>query len=441
MFRDAPILDAEAYLIENPLTLRDLVAAPLRERIQPVVEGGRLSWDIDDATPGGGRVRRRRDVGAATPGAMFLRPRLTDMDRERIDVQIVFPALGLRVAGLVDAELEAALCRACNDAVVAVCAAAPMRMVPVGVVPMRDAGAAVDELRRCVVDLAMPAVAIHPSFLEPCVEAPDAFPELRRERSLAAARFRPFFETADFLDVAVAVHGGAVVEGESGSPDRLVCDVVGPRQAAQRAIGDLIARGHLERYSRMRIGVFAAGCGWLPDFVHAFAERWQRRDSEPRPSVFASSAFAVETLRESGVTGAVARLRKLRALLGAEDTRASVPSAGFVTEIPDERNPEEYFARGQVFAAFRPGDPGPQRIRAAFGPVGERIAIWSTGYGGAGAAVLGAVERIAGHPELSPEYVARLFSSNALRFFGERLRKRLAPGYPRSAALRPRAGG
>lgn len=439
MFRDAPILDAEAYLIENPLTLRDFVDAPLRERIQPVVgDGGRLYWDIDDAAPAGGRARRRRDIGTATAGALFARTRLADMDRERIDVQIVFPALGLRVAGLVDAELEAALCRACNDALAAACAAAPTRLVPVGVVPMRDAGAAVDELRRCVVDLAMPAVAVPPVYTEPCAQAPDAFPELRRDVSLASTRFRPFFETADFLDVAVALHCGGGSDGADSTSGGLVHDVVGPRQAAQRALGDLIAAGHLERYARLRFGIFAAGCGWLPDFVHAFAERWQRRDTEPNSSVFATSAFAVETLRESGVKGSVARLRKLRALRAA-DAAAGGRVAWGATDVPDERNPEEYFARGQVFAAFRPGDPGPQRIRAAFGPVGERIALGSTGYGGVGEVARGAVDGVAGHPELSPEYVARLLSTNALRFFGERLRKRLAPGYPRSAALRPRA--
>lgn len=448
MFLDAPVIDADARYVENPLVLLDHLDANVRARVRVVADsGGQVFWEVDDAAPGGGlRPRRFGDGrspfrrGAASLGAIFPRLRLAEMDRTGIDVQLLLPTFGFAFASLCDVELATALCRAWNDSVAAECAGMPARLVPIGVVPAQDATAATDEMRRCVVDLGMPAIVLPPQLAVPHPAAPDAFPEVYGTRSLADPGYALLFETAEFLDVAIAVHAAAAPCGAADPGERLVAEVMGPRHVLQSALARLIVAGVLERFPRLRFGLLGAGCGWLPDFVQALGARWERHPGPAGPSLLHSSGFALEALRQRRGRGVLAEGRALRALRSrlASRSGAAVPRA--VATVPDERNPEEYLARGQVFASFLADDPGPAHLRDAFGPVGERLACWSSGYGAWDGRIEGAVARTGSDPRLTADHAARLLTTNALRLGGDRLRRRVAEGFPRSKSVQPGAG-
>ncbi len=444
MFRDVPVIDAAARKIENPTSFLDALDADLRARVRLVAAAeGHLVWEIDDADARGGRRAWRFPAAALSPyaerpttlGAMFPRARLGDMDRVGVDVQILHPTLATVFSRLRDAELAAALCRAYNEAIADECAAAPTRLVPVGVVPAQDVAAATAELRYCAVDLAMPAIAVPAGVPRPHPAAGDAFPEVAVREGLAAAQFRPLWETAEFLGVAVVVHPWAAAAGDA--VDVLVDEVVDQPGQAQRTLAELVVHGVLERHPQLRFGVVDAGCGWLPNFVFELCDRWQRRDLLDAPPVFSSRRFAVEYLRERGRRGWLGRRRGLRELRSMV-SGAVAPTLAAAEGVPAERNPEEYFARGQVFVTCGSDDPGAAHLRDAFGPVGERLACWSTGYGRWHASDDGALEKASSNPQLGLDYVTRLVSTNAIRLYGERLRRRLAPGYPAASNLRAR---
>jgi len=92
-----------------------------------------------------------------------------------------------------------------------------------------------------------------------------------------------------------------------------------------------------------------------------------------------------------------------------------------------KRNPEEYFARGQVFTTFEPDDPAPLYLQAALGGVGERLAGWSVDYGHWDGVLTDCVKRITENPRIDLDFAGRLLSANTLRFYGPRLRRRIEP--------------
>ncbi len=66
--------------------------------------------------------------------------RLTDMDEEGVDVQIIYPTVGGQLLGreFHDTELLAACCRAYNDWSAQYCSAAPDRLRWAAMLPLQD---------------------------------------------------------------------------------------------------------------------------------------------------------------------------------------------------------------------------------------------------------------------------------------------------------------
>ena len=92
-----------------------------------------------------------------------------------------------------------------------------------------------------------------------------------------------------------------------------------------------------------------------------------------------------------------------------------------------KRDPQEYLTRGQIFTTFEPDDPAPVYLRAALGPVGERVAGWSVDYGHWDGVLTNCVRRITESPDIDPDYAIRLLSTNTLAFYGPRLQTRIEP--------------
>ena len=109
------------------------------------------------------------------PGGYDPKKRLVDMDKEGIDIAVLYPSQML--AFVEDVGLFTAACRAYNNWINAYCKESPSRLFGVGVVPLQDIDGSIEEMRR-VKDLGFKAIMIRPSpyigsnkLYHPCYEA------------------------------------------------------------------------------------------------------------------------------------------------------------------------------------------------------------------------------------------------------------------------------
>jgi predicted TIM-barrel fold metal-dependent hydrolase len=371
-----------------------------------------------------------------TLGGLFHRIRLDHMDREGIDHQVVYGSIPLAFQSLIDSDLAVALCRSYNDYIVEDCAAWADRLHPAGVIPLQDPGEALREMKRCVEVLGMPAVSIAPNVPQPHPEAPDRFPAIRVPKPLSHPDFFALFAEAERLNVAIGVHGAPGVQLAGGCSDQLdsftLVHAFANRCMQQMAIARLVFDGVMERFPRLRFGFLEAGAGWFPDFIHNLHEHWQKRIAQFDPSIEPSlGEFLLEFSRERDARGRLGLLRKARGLLGvlspgAEERATPEELEAFRHEHPRlVRDPVDYARRGQIFLTCEPDDPAPGWLPVALGEWGERLCGMAVDYGHWDAQLrdcVGLATRAAG----TPERAVRLLSTNALEFYGERLRRRLA---------------
>src|SRR5262249_30399372 len=130
------------------------------------------------------------DLRGDDPRAM-----LQAMDREGIDVAIVFRTLGAHLIGIdgLEPALSAAVCRAFNNWLADFCGADRARLKPAAVMPPHDVGLAVEEARRTVRELGAVTLVLsnHPVNARPWYDP----------------IYDPLWTEAEQLGVPVAFHG------------------------------------------------------------------------------------------------------------------------------------------------------------------------------------------------------------------------------------------
>jgi predicted TIM-barrel fold metal-dependent hydrolase len=451
MIYEHPVVDADSHKCENPVVFADYIDPPFRDRFSLMRDRyGEQRFVLRDRNPrsgasdfervflqieGYGKGTYRPYHEESTIGGLFNRVRLQHMDREGIDHQLLYGSIALSFNSIIDPELAVGLCRAYNDYIHEDCQIRPDRLHPVAVLPLQDPVEAVRELRRCVEDLGMPAVWIPPNVPQPHPDAPDRFPEIRVPKQLSHPDFFPIYAEAERLDVAVGIHGAPGMQLAGGTADQLdsftLVHVFANRSMQQMALARLIFDGVLERFPRIRFGFLEAGVGWVPDLMQALHEHWQKRmvnfDPSLEPSV---SEFLLEFARERSGRGDLGLLRKARQLLSGifVERAAGQASASeleaFRYEHPElRRDPLEYLDR--LFLSVEPDDPAPSWLPAALGDTAHRLCGMAVDYGHWDATLRDCVELVAGKPGIDEEYAVRLLSSNALEFYGDRLRERI----------------
>jgi len=198
------------------------------------------------------------------------------------------------------------------------------------------------------------------------------------------------------------------------------------------AMAALIFDGVMEAFPHLRFGFLEAGAGWLPDFIENLHEHWRMRIADFDPDVQPSiGEFLQEFARERSASGDRGLIRKARQLMsvlspGKGDRASPDELEAFRYEHPNlTRDPREYVERGQIFLTFEPGDPAAVYLPAAMGETAKRVCGMATDYGHWDADFRNCVSGVVENPQIDPEYAARLLSSNALAFYGERLRSRV----------------
>jgi len=354
------------------------------------------------------------------------------MDREGVDAQVLYGSMTLSFESILDPELAVACMRAYNDYIVEDCRPYAGRLFPVGYLSLADVGEAVKELRRCVVDLGMIGVHVPPSVPVPHPAAPDAFPMIRLPKHLSHPDFHPLLAAAAELDVALGVHGSPGVYLPSGIAEQvdtfILSHIFGHRNQMQMALSACVFDGVFDRFPTLRMAFLEAGCGWLPDLVHAFHEHWEKRIRDFDPGTRISiTEFMRELVRERrGDDGRLHLLAKARGvydlLVHAARERPAAERDDFLYEYRGlAHDPTDFFRRGQVFVSFESDDPAPAYLREALGETGEDVACFSADYGHWDGVLTDCVKNVARQRPYTREHLGKLLAGNCLRLYGRRL--------------------
>jgi predicted TIM-barrel fold metal-dependent hydrolase len=263
-----PIEIWERYLDEPYRSIRPRLVTDNRGVPRVLVDG--WMWT---APPGPGvghpegfpREGRRKLTGGGDP-----RARLEDMDREGIDVAVLFatvtmgPAAGVLPSG--DAGLEAALCHAYNSWIADYAATDAARLKPVAVLPTRDIPAAVRELARCVEQLGFVGVEI------PTNSQGRLYPGDRH--------FFPIYDEARRLGVPVFLHphaGGQILyAGRERFSNFFYGHMLAFPFEAMLAAMHLVGEGVLDRFPELTVGILESGVGWVPYWFERMDEHYAK---------------------------------------------------------------------------------------------------------------------------------------------------------------------
>jgi uncharacterized protein len=223
------------------------------------------------------------------PGGHDPQARLADMDRDGIDIAVLYPSLALffgpldPVPALHDVEFVTACQRAYNDWVAEYCAAAPERLFAMAAVPLQDPERAVAEAERAVTGVGLRGVFIRPS---PYVD----------ELPLNHSVYDRFWAACQDLDVPVALHPGVHVDTPGACRKfglvresenmMLVNSAVDERyggsglgQAVGNTVDMIVSMGRLlmggvcERFPRLRFLFLESGGGWIPTQLQRMDEQ------------------------------------------------------------------------------------------------------------------------------------------------------------------------
>jgi aminocarboxymuconate-semialdehyde decarboxylase len=203
--------------------------------------GASLRRDGDDPTilVGG------RPYGPITRHYYETTPRLTDMDKAGVDMQVL--SLNPPMVYWADPELGTRLARLFNDELAATVEGRPDRLAGLATVPLQDVPAAVAELERAIRHLGLRGVYIGSNIGGKDLDHPDLF---------------PFFAKAEALRAPVFVHPIDVLGVERLRAYYLHNGLGNPFETALAA-ARLIFGGVLDRLPRLQVCLAHAG-GALP---------------------------------------------------------------------------------------------------------------------------------------------------------------------------------
>ena len=356
---DALVVDADAHVNEDPFSWTSL-----NERypgwLTLGTSGGKPVALIDGKPyprqegPGRGVPIDSALAPAALQGAIDLDRRISDMDAEGIDIQVLFGGLSIGVTGFSDVGFARDFASTYNDWLLdEICGRYPERLKGVCSVALQDVDASVEELERVA---AKGAAGV-------------TIPPVVGDRNLDDPQLLPFFAAAEDADIALAVHSAPGMNLPLPAADRFSNYV--QVHTLSFPIDPMVAftalayGGVLDRFPRLRIVHLEAGVGWVPYFIDRVQEHREKR----------------------------------------------------ADMVPDMKSdPHEYIARGQTWFSFECEDPFVDLYVERFGADSLVFASdyphWDCDFPGT------VEEARQHNAKLGDEAVRKLMGANALRLYG-----------------------
>jgi uncharacterized protein len=278
------IIDCDGHLVEPHDLWERYIEGALREKAPRIVKDNKgdiriaLEGRLYPQLEGNGKGfpglpeawYRPEGNGFQSQEVVTPQARLKAMDSEGIEIAVPFPTLGLYTVDARDPDLNIAICRAYNNWLnEEYIAADQRRLIGVGMVTLRDIGAAVEELRR-VHALGFKGVYLRPNPVG--------------GRRLEDPAHDPLWAEAERLRMPVMFHEGTDGQLPTAGLDRydnfFMTHIISHPFEQMLAALSMIAGGVAERFPRLKIAFLESGCGWLPFWLHRMHEHFEKRAHE-----------------------------------------------------------------------------------------------------------------------------------------------------------------
>ena len=273
------VMDSDLHVVEPRSLWDDYLDPKFRGRITTARDqdgASRAHVDGKVLPPYADRPERQRawSIRMAGAGAERLthgtKPKeaLEAMDVEGIDVGILFrtwATQAINIDGLEPA-FAAAMARAWNRWIADFCKDNPSRLKGSALVPMQDIEHAITEAKYGVKELGAVTLVL-PSHMV-------------NNRPIYDRYYDPLWAAAQEMDVAVSFHGNHAVYAEHLAKrylDNLVLShACGQPVEMMLTLGAAVTGGVLARHPRLRMAFLEGNCAWLPWWLWALDERWEK---------------------------------------------------------------------------------------------------------------------------------------------------------------------
>ncbi len=204
---------------------------------------------------------------------------LEAMEREGLDVAVLFPSRGLFALAVdgMDRDLAAAIARAYNDWLAQFCAEDPERLLGAAMLPPHDVDAAVAEARRMATEFGFKATFMRPNPIN--------------GRYWHHASYDPLWAELERLGVPICFHEGGsgempYIEQTGKRFDRgIMGHVVSHSLEMMQACVSMCMGGVLERFPRLRVAFLEGNCAWAPWLLWRMDEHVEWRGAVEAPDL------------------------------------------------------------------------------------------------------------------------------------------------------------
>ena len=213
------------------------------------------------------------ELSTRAPGAADVHLRLQDLDAEGIWAEVMYASTSLWFNLLRDQDLVRIACGAVNEWITAeIQDTCPDRLVPTGMLPLRDVDAAVAELEHCA------GLGLHIVYLPTGV--PDGMADYHEPA------WEPFWSAAEETGIVVGFHIGTDGDDPAGrfrGPGGAVLNYVETTYGGQRTATKLVASGALHRHPQLRVLISEGGATWVPFIGDRMNEAYRQHSMFVRP--------------------------------------------------------------------------------------------------------------------------------------------------------------
>ncbi|HUG75872.1 MAG TPA: amidohydrolase family protein [Burkholderiales bacterium] len=296
------------------------------------------------------KVNKPERYWTGRPGMTDPKQRLVDMDVEGIDIAVLFGGMLCASAiGIVERpKLALDACRAYNDWLAEYCSADPARLKGIAAAPFQDPAAAAKELKRAVRELKMVGLRV---------------PTWPQGTNPGDRRFDPIWKVAEELGVPACLHLHSARTVGADRFDGFFLKHVFYGADVFMAFAGMLAGGVLDRFPGLKIGVFEAGCGWIPYLQDRLHEHWET----------------------------------------------------FGDQLPEvKRDPAEYMASERCFYSFEPGE---HMLPIVAGIIGAERLTYASDYAHIDCMCPYSVKAVAEREDLTPDVKRKILGANAARLF------------------------
>ena len=239
---------------------------------------GQVGMRFDD--PGKQTMRERTEN--ARPGAYIPEEQVKDMKADGVDINIIYPSLGLMMYGVAGSELLTAILHAYNDYIAEFCKAFPHHLKGIAMLNVDEVDVAIKELERCAkMGLVGAMITVYPF----------------EDRAYHSPEYNPLWAAAQDLEIPLSLHVGTNRPGPGQEHEVLNFSpayVTNYDHWVRMSLAHIILSGVFERYPKLQVGTVEHEISFIPHFLDrmdytytqrpVYGDLWYRYQEDMLPS-------------------------------------------------------------------------------------------------------------------------------------------------------------